>query len=102
MPKIDYSKLSMDEMKRMKAELENAMATYEERKRSEAIAAAEAAVREHGFSLSQLTGTKIKTGTTPKYVSPDDPSLTWSGRGRKPRWLQDALDAGKNLEDFKI
>lgn len=26
----------------------------------------------------------------------------WSGRGPRPRWLRDALSAGRSLEDFKI
>ena len=38
----------------------------------------------------------------PKYVNPADPSQTWSGRGRKPRWMEDALAAGARLEDFLI
>ncbi|MGY6697072.1 MAG: H-NS family nucleoid-associated regulatory protein [Roseinatronobacter sp.] len=26
----------------------------------------------------------------------------WSGRGRKPRWVVDALSSGKTLEDLSI
>ena len=36
-----------------------------------------------------------------KYRSPT--GETWSGgRGRKPRWITEALAAGKSLEDFEI
>lgn len=38
----------------------------------------------------------------PKYRNPDNPSETWSGRGRKPRWLTAALKTGKKLRDFEI
>ena len=38
----------------------------------------------------------------PKYANPEDPEQTWTGRGRKPRWVQDALDAGKKLESLEI
>ena len=38
----------------------------------------------------------------PKYVDPDDPSNTWSGRGRPARWLQKKIAAGARLEDFLI
>ncbi|MEO6783436.1 MAG: H-NS family nucleoid-associated regulatory protein, partial [Bradyrhizobium sp.] len=27
---------------------------------------------------------------------------TWSGRGKKPRWLVSALKAGSKIEDFRI
>src|SRR3954453_17984531 len=38
----------------------------------------------------------------PKYQNPDNPSETWSGRGKLPRWLSPQLRAGKRLDDFLI
>ena len=38
----------------------------------------------------------------PKYFNPLMPSETWSGRGKRPRWLSLALQAGHALEDLKI
>jgi DNA-binding protein H-NS len=38
----------------------------------------------------------------PKYQNPAVPSETWSGRGKRPRWLVSALKAGGAIEDFKI
>jgi DNA-binding protein H-NS len=38
----------------------------------------------------------------PKYRDKRDPSLTWSGRGRPPRWLQERLDAGEDRNDYLI
>jgi DNA-binding protein H-NS len=38
----------------------------------------------------------------PKYQNPSDPSETWSGRGKQPRWLVSALKAGARIEDFLI
>ncbi|MGB9115233.1 H-NS family nucleoid-associated regulatory protein [Bradyrhizobium sp.] len=38
----------------------------------------------------------------PKYRNPDDSSETWSGRGKKPRWLTAALKAGHTIEEFVI
>ncbi|WP_342778599.1 H-NS family nucleoid-associated regulatory protein [Paracoccus laeviglucosivorans] len=37
-----------------------------------------------------------------KYAHPENPDQTWTGRGRKPRWVQDALDEDKKLEDLAI
>jgi len=39
---------------------------------------------------------------SPKYRNPDDPSETWSGRGKRPRWLTAALSAGRTIEEFII
>ena len=38
----------------------------------------------------------------PKYRNPAVPSETWSGRGKQPRWLVSALEAGARIEDFAI
>lgn len=38
----------------------------------------------------------------PKYQNPDVPSETWSGRGKRPRWLNSAISAGHDLEEFVI
>lgn len=38
----------------------------------------------------------------PKYRNPADPSETWSGRGKQPRWLAAQIQNGKSLESFLI
>ena len=38
----------------------------------------------------------------PKYQHPDDPTQTWSGRGKPPRWLQDLIEAGANKDNYLI
>jgi DNA-binding protein H-NS len=38
----------------------------------------------------------------PKYRNPDEPSETWSGRGKQPRWLTTALKAGHTIEEYVI
>jgi DNA-binding protein H-NS len=38
----------------------------------------------------------------PKYRNPKNPTETWSGRGRQPRWLSPQLRSGKKLDDFRI
>ena len=37
----------------------------------------------------------------PKFRNPDDPSETWAGRGKQPRWLAEQLRSGKKLDDLK-
>jgi DNA-binding protein H-NS len=38
----------------------------------------------------------------PKYKNPAQPSETWAGRGKQPRWLTAQLRSGKKLDDFRI
>lgn len=38
----------------------------------------------------------------PRYRNPQNPSETWSGKGHRPGWLEQALAAGAALEDLEI
>ena len=60
-----------------------------------------------GFEMADLFGNgskaaKEKKSVAPKYRNPADASQTWTGRGRKPKWVTEALDAGGNMDDFLI
>ncbi|RMC34701.1 H-NS family nucleoid-associated regulatory protein [Paracoccus alkanivorans] len=101
---IDFDKMSLKELRALQAKLERAINSYEDRKRREALAAVESAAREYGFNLAELTGSKPKRAGTvaPKYANPEDPTLTWTGRGRKPRWVLECLENGKTLDDLLI
>jgi DNA-binding protein H-NS len=37
-----------------------------------------------------------------KYRNPENPRETWAGRGRKPKWVEDALSHGRQLSDLTI
>lgn len=38
----------------------------------------------------------------PKFRNPADPTQTWAGRGKQPRWLTSQIKAGKKIEEFLI
>ncbi len=57
------------------------------------------------FQTKQLQGQHDRRpypSVLPKYRNPDQPSQTWAGRGRQPRWLVAQLRSGKRIEDFLI
>ena len=60
-----------------------------------------------GFEMADLFGNAPKAAkerkpVAPKYRNPADGSQTWTGRGRKPKWVTEALDAGGSMDDFLI
>jgi DNA-binding protein H-NS len=63
-------------------------------------------VKAHGFQLDELfgKGARAKGGkVAPKYRDPQNPTNTWTGRGRMPRWMVAATKGGKaRKEDFLI
>lgn len=38
----------------------------------------------------------------PRFRNPNEPSQTWAGRGKQPRWMADLLRSGKQMDDFRI
>lgn len=100
----DIENMSRNELEQLRAEIEKAMASLDERRKAEARAAAENAAREYGFSLEDVLAAspKRKTKSAPKYRNPHDPRKTWTGRGRQPGWIKEALAEGKSLEELAI
>ena len=104
---MNLEALSLKELKDLQSQVAKAIASFEDRKKKEALAELEEKAREMGFSLAELTGaagvkTRKRSPAVPKYANPADKSDTWSGRGRKPRWFAAALQAGKSPEDLAI
>lgn len=102
---INLNELSLKELKDLQTQVAKAINGYEDRKKKEALAELEEKARTMGFSLAELTGVAPMRKRSPaiaKYVNPSDSSDTWSGRGRKPRWFEAALNAGKKPEDMAL
>ena len=100
---IDLESLSKDDLKQLKTDVDKALKTIDARRKAEAKKASEHAAKEYGFSLDELLGGSGKgSKSAPKYANPADRSQTWTGRGRKPNWVLEALNAGKSLDDMKI
>lgn len=104
MSEFDLKNMSLDELKSLEKQVTKAISNFQERRKAEALAEAEATVQKFGFSLSELATGKAtkKSVSVPKYQHPEDASLTWTGRGRKPKWIIEGLESGKSLADFAI
>ena len=103
--KIDLSAMSLKELKDLEKQVARQIAGFEERKKREALAVVEEKAKALGFSLNELvgvTGVKKRKPAKPKYANPADKSQTWTGRGRKPQWVHDALSRGADITDMEI
>ncbi|MBF9048998.1 H-NS histone family protein [Roseobacter sp. HKCCD9010] len=100
----NLNEMSRDELLELRRDVDAALKDVDKRKKKEALAAAQKAALEHGFSLEEVLGGKSGSGpkSLPKYANPADASQTWTGRGRQPGWIKDALAAGKSLDDMAI
>ena len=60
--------------------------------------AKKAAAKGKKAAVKKVTRAKAK----PKYRSPENRKITWSGRGRKPAWVAKWIAGGKKLDDLLI
>jgi len=111
---IDLKAMTRTELEKLKTSVERELTRTIERNRKAAIAAAQKATREHGFDLNEIVGaekpakvnkTKKKPKTVaapPKYRHPENPEVTWTGKGRQPKWIKEAEAAGRSRNVFLI
>ncbi|MBN2906933.1 MAG: H-NS histone family protein [Rhodobacteraceae bacterium] len=100
---MDLSQYSLKDLKQLRKDVDAAITSYHDREKAKARAVLEEKARELGFSLDDIVGTKTRRAkAAAKYRNPNNAAETWSGRGRRPNWLEKALAGGLKLEDLLI
>ena len=103
---INVDKLSLKDLIDLELKVKKAIVTARERERSEVKSKVEEMIEEAGFSVEEIftRGRGAMKGRTvaPKYANPADKTETWTGRGRKPKWLVAKLSKGAKIEQFAI
>jgi DNA-binding protein H-NS len=94
--------MSIDKLTKLKEQVDAALGAkvQEERRALEERLSNLGRLTANGAGRKRIGGTRGVVA--PKYRNPDNPAETWAGRGLKPRWLSEAIKAGKKLEDFSI
>jgi DNA-binding protein H-NS len=97
MAPIDLSGYDLAELKGLHFDIEQEIKRRTRAEREQARARIHALAADAGIPLDAL----VKKGL-PRYRNPADSGQTWTGRGRQPRWIAEALASGRSLDDFKI
>ena len=58
--------------------------------------------RRFGGSPKDIPQRRPYPKVEPKFRNPNDPSETWSGRGKTPRWMIEMIADGRSIDDFRI
>jgi DNA-binding protein H-NS len=100
----DQERMSFKELQELELKVKKAKIAVQERSRSEVREKLEAIAAEAGFKIGDLFGGRGGKGrkVAAKYANPNNPSETWTGRGRKPRWLAAKIKAGEKQEKFLL
>lgn len=103
----ELQKMMNDELEAL---ISRATAILDERKdKMEKLKKVDAEIKailtEAGLSLDDLRLSKptpVRQAAAIKYRDKEDASLTWTGRGKRPLWLQARLAGGAQLESFLV
>jgi DNA-binding protein H-NS len=107
MARVSVETMTLKQIEELEAQIAAAKQRVEEEAKAETKAKIDALLEATGFTLGDVypalaKGKGRRSKSMPKYANPDEPSQTWTRRGRKPNWLVARLKKGQKLENFAI
>ncbi|MCP5056477.1 MAG: H-NS histone family protein [bacterium] len=103
---IDLDSLSIPELRTLIADAQEKISEKNETTKRELLEEMEKLAEQRGVDLAAVIalrkGKGRKSIIPPKYQNSNDPTQSWSGRGRKPKWVKEHLEGGGDLEDLAI
>ena len=115
---FDISNLTKKELIALRRKVDRAIESIDARTLDKARREARQLAQSYGLALGDLieapkshtqSGTKPKVRkprkrgkVAPKYRDPANPKVTWTGRGRTPKWVAEALASGASLTDLAV
>ncbi len=100
----DFTRLSFKELLDLKAEVERQIEIKRKETRTRLLAEMKERAEAEGLSFDEVVGGKVngqERRSAAKYRNPENPSQTWTGRGRRPAWVEAALKAGRALDSLE-
>ena len=111
MATIDLSNYNLGELKGLQFDVEKEIKSRQQQEVRKAREQILAIAQDVGLPVEALLSAKTGKSGKPRkggqstgsaqYRNPNDNAQTWTGRGRKPKWVIDALSNGKNLGDLR-
>lgn len=104
--KMDIQTASIEELRDLQAQIISEITRRESAEKTQALKKVRELMQLHGLDVEDIQkkgGAVAKAGSVAaKYQNPADATQTWTGRGRKPLWVQAYLDNGGQLEALLI
>lgn len=106
---MELENFSLDDLYQLQTQVDREIKRRRLQGKKEVLQKIRAIAASGGYSLEELvqggeSGEVAKVGRVvpPKYRDPENAEQTWTGRGKRPRWVVGALQAGKSLDDLII
>ncbi len=97
---------TLQELIQQRDELNARIEAMQQDLRAEILAEIRTTMREFQIRIEDLgsvgkSDRRTKMKSAPKYRNPET-GKTWSGRGKRPQWIHDALADGQSLDKYLI
>jgi DNA-binding protein H-NS len=105
---MDLSLLSLLELRDLQQQIPVEIKRREAAEKVNVINEVRALVKARGFDIEDLLGKEVKTKASPgtkvkvKYRHPQNTELEWTGRGRRPKWVEAWLASGSALDALLV
>lgn len=104
MTEIDLSNFPTPELKELAKSIHKELKHREVEDRKKVKEQIKELAASIGMTPEEILGIESARNATaeePKFRNPDNPEQTWTGRGKRPNWVNEALAQGKSLEELR-
>ncbi len=98
--KTNLKGMSRKDLEKLRVEVDKALERVGEEEKRAAFEADLADVKAPRKTSAKKSDGRSKVA--PKFRHPEDDTVTWTGRGRQPKWVVEYIASGGNLDDITI
>ena len=105
---MDLSTLSVTQLRDLQQQIPAEIKRREAVEKVSILNEVRAFAKSRGYAIEDLLGKDLKSKAATgnkvkvKYRHPESPELEWTGRGRKPKWVESWLASGASLENLLV
>ena len=107
---MDLSTLSVPQLRELQQQIPAELKRREVQDKANILNEVRAFAKARGYAIEDLLGKEVKVKTVSssgnkvkvKYRHPENPELEWTGRGRKPKWVEAWLATGASIDNLSV